>query len=52
MAMQADQRDEALRDYATAYDYFFRFTAASELDSMVELMYNQLSGLPWSNSSA
>ena len=32
---------------ATAYDYFIRFSpAASELDSMVELMYNQLSGLP------
>jgi tetratricopeptide (TPR) repeat protein len=47
MAMKRDDTSQALIHYATAYDYFVRFSSvASELEDMVEMVYTQLNNLP------
>ena len=47
MAVKQGDINEALVHYATAYDYFVRFSSvASELGDMVEMVYTQLSNLP------
>jgi len=46
MAMQQGRVSQALIHYATAYDYFVRFSsAASELDDMTEMVYTQIGDL-------
>lgn len=46
MAMKQGEVSQALIHYATAYDYFVRFSsAASELDDMTEMVYTQIGDL-------
>ena len=46
MALKQGEVSQALIHYATAYDYFVRFSsAASELDDMTEMVYTQIGSL-------
>lgn len=47
MAAKRGDISQALIHYATAYDYFVRFSSvASELEDMIEMVYAQLNDLP------